>query len=189
MKRNIDYDIDVVAQNNSKVEYIDLVTNKTPKALSEEAIQKGEKRYIKLTKEEEEEEELKLEQGWKSGKKSTFRQRCHYILLSKQGKGVLEIADIYQVTRQTIARWFDRYEEAKIEGLHITKGQGQAPIVRLDNEAEISTIEDLIEESPQNIKPVLAKIEEQMGKKMSKRTLQSLLEKKLNVEAFSKGDS
>jgi transposase len=141
-----------------------------------------EKRYIKLTKEE----EIKLETGRKTGKKATFRERCHYILLSAQGKSVLEIADIFKVTRQTITRWFDRYDEAKIEGLHTAKGQGREPIIRLDNEAEISTIEDLVEESPQNLKPVLAKIEEQLGKKMSKRTLQRLLEKKMDVEAFSK---
>jgi transposase len=42
----------------------------------------GEKRYIKLEKAE----EVKL------------------------GKGILEIADIFQVTRQTITRWFNRYE-------------------------------------------------------------------------------
>ena len=134
----------------------------------------GEKRYIELTTEE----ELRLEKGRKTGKKATFRERCHYILLSGQGKKVLEIADIFQVTRQTITRWFDRYEEAKIEGLHTAKGQGRNPIVRLDNESEISTIEKLVEDSPQNLKPVLVKIEEQLGKKMSKRTLERLLEKK-----------
>lgn len=142
----------------------------------------GEKRYIKLKKSE----EIELEKGRKTGKKATFRQRCHYILLSNQGKGVLEIADIFQVTRQTVTRWFDRYDEAKIEGLHTAKGQGRNSIIRLDNESEISTIEDLVEDSPQNLKPVLAKIEEQLGKKMSKRTLQRFLKKKMGVEAFSK---
>jgi transposase len=127
----------------------------------------GEKRYITLKKEE----EIKLEKRRKTGEKATFRKRCHSILLSAQGKCVLDIAEIYQTTRQTIIRWFDRYEEANISGLHTAKGQGRDPIIRLDNEAEISTIEDLVYDSPQNLKPVLAKIEEQLGKKMSKRTL------------------
>lgn len=45
-------------------------------------------------------------------------------------------------------------------------------MIRLDNESEISTIEALVEDSAQNLKPMLAKIEEQLGKKMSKRSLQ-----------------
>lgn len=44
-KRNIDYDIDVVTENNDNVEYIDMVTNKTPKSLTDEEIQKTVKKY------------------------------------------------------------------------------------------------------------------------------------------------
>ncbi|BDS15625.1 hypothetical protein [Aureispira anguillae] len=39
MKRHIDYDLSVVERVNDEVDYIDLVTNKTPKAFSEEKIQ------------------------------------------------------------------------------------------------------------------------------------------------------
>lgn len=39
MKRTVDYDLEVVESVNSEVEYIDLVTNKTPKSFSEEEIQ------------------------------------------------------------------------------------------------------------------------------------------------------
>ena len=41
----------------------------------------GKKRFIKLSQEE----ERLLEHGFKNGKKATFRQRSHYILLSNQG--------------------------------------------------------------------------------------------------------
>ena len=145
----------------------------------------GKKRYIKLTKAEAE----KLESGRKTGKQATFRQRCHYILLSDQGKQVQEIAGIYQVSRQTISGWYDRFEERGIAGLQTAKGQGRHPIVRLDNETEVQKIEELVERSPQNLKPVLKEIEKELGKKMSKRTLKRLLKKKLDVETFSKGDS
>ena len=56
----------------------------------------GQKRFINLT----DQERKWLEKGRKSGKKATFRQRCHYILLSDQGLTMQEIADIYQVGRQ-----------------------------------------------------------------------------------------
>lgn len=46
------------------------------------------KRYIHLN----EEERIALQLGQKTGEKATFRTRCHYILLSDQGKSIEEIA-------------------------------------------------------------------------------------------------
>jgi len=134
----------------------------------------GEKRFINLT----DKERIWLEKGRKSGKKGTFRQRCHYILLSDQGLTIQQIADIYQVGRQTIAGWFNRFEARGISGLHTGKGKGRPPIVRIDNKTEILRIETLVENSSQNLKPVLVAIEKEFGKTMSKRTLQRLLKKK-----------
>lgn len=144
---------------------------------------KGKKRFIKLT---EKEREI-LEKGWKTGKKATSRQRCHYILLSDQGKKIQDIADIYQVSRQSVARWFDRFEANGISGLHTAKGKGRPQIVRIDNETEMKRIEELVEENAQNLNPVLAAIEKEFGKTMSKRTLQRILKKKVALEAISPG--
>lgn len=132
------------------------------------------KRYIKLT----ESSIVDLEKGRKSGKKNTFRQRCHYILLSHQGKSVDEIAEIYQVGRNSITNWFNRYESSGIEGLQTAKGKGRPPIVCVENESEVVQIEKWVEQHAQNLKPVLVKIEENLGKKMGKRTLTRLLKKK-----------
>jgi len=134
----------------------------------------GEKRFVKLTEKEYE----WLKKGWKSGKKPAFQQRCHYIILSNQGKQIQEIADIYQVTRQTIAKWFDRYEAAGISGLRTGEIKGRPAIIRIDNESEILKIEELVQSSSQNLKPVLSAIEKEFGKTISKRTLQRLLKKR-----------
>jgi transposase len=139
---------------------------------------KGKKRFVKLTKEE----RIWLEQGRKTGKKATFRQRCHYILLSDQGKSVSEIADIYQVVRQSVTNWYNRFESVGISGLHTMKGTGRPPIVRIDNETEVTRIEKLVEENAQNLKPVLTAIKKEFGKTMSKRTLQRILKKKMALE-------
>ena len=146
------------------------------------AAMRGKKRYIKLTKKE----RARLENGYKTGKKATFRQRCHYILLSDQGKSIEEIGDIYQTSRQAIAGWFNRYESSGIKGLYTSKGKGRPPIVRIDNKIEVKKIEDLVEKNPQNLKPVLTQIEKELGKKMSKKTLQRLLKKKVEVETLPK---
>jgi len=111
----------------------------------------GEKRFIKVTEKEYE----WLMKGWKTGKKSAFRQRCHYIILSHQGKTIQEITEIYQVTRQTVSTWFGKYEIAGISGLHSNKKTGRPAIIRVDNETEVIEIEKLVENSSQNLKPVL----------------------------------
>lgn len=137
----------------------------------------GKKRFVKLGQEE----EILVADGFKNGKKATFRKRCHYILLSHQGKTIKEIADIYKVTRQSITMWFNRYESEGLLGLHTGKGKGRPAIIRLDNEAIVTRIEELVDANAQNLKPVLQKIEEEFGKRMSKRTLQRFLKKKDGV--------
>lgn len=134
----------------------------------------GEKRFVRITKKEYE----WLEKGWKTGKKPAFRQRCHYIILSNQGKSVKEIAEIYQVTRQTVTTWFNKYEFAGISGLHSASKSGRPAIIKITNETEVSEIEELVENNSQNLKPVLVAIKNKFGKELSKRTLQRLLKKR-----------
>ena len=144
---------------------------------------KGKKRFIQLTPKERE----ALEKGHRTGTKATFRQRCHYLLLSDQGLSIEQIVKIYQVSRQAVARWFDRYQANGISALHTAKGKGRPPIIRIDNKSEVTKIEELVAQNPQNLKPVLAKIEQQLGKKMSKVTLQRLLKKRMELEEISTG--
>ena len=143
---------------------------------------KGVKRFIKLK----ESEKRALEDGWKKGKKATFRNRCHYILLSDKGMTINEIGAIYNKGYQAISRWLNRYEKKGINGLHTAKGNGRHPIIRIDNETEMKTIEELVEKHPKNLKIVVAKIKEDLGKKMSVKTLQRVLKKKYIWKRFRK---
>lgn len=133
----------------------------------------GKKRYIQLTQQE----RSALKQGFKSGKKAIFRQRCHFILLSDQGYDIPQIADFYEVSRQAVARWFDRYEQSGIEGLHTQKGQGEKPILRIDNQWHVETVKELVNQHAQDLDPALVEVEKRLGKPMSKRTLQRFLKK------------
>lgn len=126
-----------------------------------------------------EKEVKELELGYKKGKQNTYRQRCHYILLSHEKYKIQEIAKIYKKTRQRIGYWLKRYEEGGIKGLETAKGRGRPPIIRIDNETEVKKVEKLVEENGQNLKKVLAEIEKELGKKMSKDTLKRLLKKKV----------
>lgn len=138
---------------------------------------RGKKRFVKLT----EDEQKTLKEGWKNGKKATFRQRCHYLLLSNQGKEILEISELYEISRQVVTGWFNRYEKEGISGLQTGKGQGRPSIIRIDNETEVKKVEELVEKSPQNLKVVVGQIEELFGRKISVKTLQRLLKKKSGV--------
>ena len=130
-------------------------------------------RHITLTAEE----HAALVEGWKKGKRHTFRSRCNMILLSSQHYDMTEIAALEGVTRQTVANWLNRYEAGGIESLHTAKGQGRPPIVRHDNRPVINRIEQLVESYPQKIDQALAEIEKLTGKPMSKKTLQRILKK------------
>ncbi len=134
-------------------------------------------KHIKLSKEE----GIALEKGRKTGKTHTFRERCHYILLNDAGVRIEEIAKIYQTSRQVIGGWIKRYELGGIQGLETAKGKGRRPIVRINNETEVKHIEDLVEQTPQNLNQVLVKIKADLGKEMSKKTLQRILKKRIGV--------
>lgn len=133
------------------------------------------KRYVKLTALE----RSALDKGFRKSKKPTFRQRCHYILLSDQGHDIQQIASFYQVSRQRVARWMDRYEAQGIDGLHTQTGQGLKPLLRTDNTEHVELVKQLVKEHPQDLKPVLAQLEQRLGIKLGTRTLQRFLKKLL----------
>lgn len=133
----------------------------------------AQKRFIKLS----EEQRKELECGFKSGRKPIFRQRCHYLLMSDQGYDIPQIAELYRVTRQLVARWFDRYKEQGIMGLHTAKGRGEKPILRLDNAEHVKSVKTLIEQHTQDLNPVLVALEKSLGQPLSKRTLHRFLKR------------
>jgi len=56
--------------------------------------------------------------GWKTGKTSRYRMRCHAIyLMHSQKKGLNDIVALYKVDRDTASRWLNRYEAEGIRGL------------------------------------------------------------------------
>jgi len=143
---------------------------------------KGERRFIDLKPDKVEE----LTIGFKSGNTATYRRRCHIILLSDQGQSIGEIAEIYNIVRQTVTNTFNRFEKAGIKGLQTKKGQGKKPIIRIENEAQTNQIEKLVEKNSQNLNAALAEIKKEVGLEMSKVTLQRFLKKKVALETFPK---
>lgn len=131
------------------------------------------KRFVKLN----ETQRTELEAGYRRGKGNGFRNRCRMLLLSDQGYDVESLASIFGTTRQAIYRWFDRYEAGGTEGLRTKARSGCPPKLEVTNQHTVSTVKRLLEEEPRNLNLVLAKIEQELGEKLSGRTLGRFLKK------------
>jgi len=70
-------------------------------------------RYIALS----EVEEKTLEEVMKNQGHARQRRRAHGLLLSHRGFKIDEIAQAYAVDRETVVRWFNRWERLGIVGL------------------------------------------------------------------------
>ena len=77
-----------------------------------------------------------LEKIVKEDKHYKSRYRAQAILLSNQGKNVNELANIFGCKIRTIYRWFDRFEEKRVEGVFELKGRGRKPILTIENDAK-----------------------------------------------------
>ena len=134
---------------------------------------RGATRYIKLSGAQ----RAELDQCYKQGRKAVFRQRCHYILLSDQGKTMEQIADIYQTNRLSIGKWFSRYEQQGVNGLKTNTGRGRKPLLSVDNAEQVAQVEQYLEQDCQDLKQTLRKLTEQQGLSISKYTLKRFLKK------------
>ncbi len=70
-------------------------------------------RYIKLTLEQ----AVVLKERMLQSEDYREISRCRAMMLSHKGYTIKDLADIFDVDRDTVASWFDRYESQGIEGL------------------------------------------------------------------------
>ncbi|MGH9765861.1 MAG: IS630 family transposase [Blastocatellia bacterium] len=119
------------------------------------------------------EQREELRQAMKTGNEQV-RRRAHGVLLSARGYSVDQIADIYEVDRDTVSNWLDRWEDGGTEGLQDQEGRGRKPTL---NEKEQKQAIKIVEKDPRSSKRSLSKIEQKIGKKISRDTLKRILKK------------
>jgi len=99
------------------------------------------------------------------------RMRAHSILLSARGSSIDEIAQIYQVHRDTVSSWLDHFAQSGVDGLRDKPRSGSPP--KLDaHEKEVAKA--LLKTHPNAPKVVLAQLTEKTGKSISRSTLKRL---------------
>ena len=123
-------------------------------------------RYVTLKTEEIEALELSIKNS-----NNTIRKRSQCLLLSHQGRTIIDLASIFDVDRRTIERWFDKWEKEGLNSLPIMTGRGVK--TRLKGLEEV--LSKLLEIHSRNLKNVLLHLEEKHNIRICKKTLQNFL--------------
>lgn len=124
-------------------------------------------RYIKLKTEEIE----TLEQLLLNSKDNSVRKRSQGLLLSHQGRTIIDLANIFNVNRRTIERWFDDWLKNGVNSLSIQSGRGVKTRLK-DYSSEVS---QQLELHNRNLKNVLIYFKEHHNITICKKTLQNFL--------------
>jgi transposase len=121
-----------------------------------------------------EEEKATLRSGQSEGPGARFRHRSQALLLSNRGYRLDQLADIFEVDRDTVSGWIDAWEKQGIRGLYDAPRTGRPTIY---TEAEQQQLREWIEEEPRQIKRAQSRLEATTGKASSKKTLKRILKK------------
>jgi transposase len=82
------------------------------------------RRYIRQMNDQ---DRAALQQLYRQTKDPDVRSRCQMILLSADGHGVAEIAQLTLFDENSVLFWFDRYEAEGLDGLEDRPKSGRPP--------------------------------------------------------------
>ena len=105
------------------------------------------------------------------GETRRIRQRAHAVLLSYSGKTVNELAETFEVNRDTVRDWFDTWERDGVQGLADKARTGKPPILTPVEQAQAV---ELLKKNPRSAKQVLQEIQQTTGKTISVVTLRRI---------------
>lgn len=117
-------------------------------------------------------ERKELQEGYKTSDNHSFRQRCKMILLKSEGYTSKEVAGIAGTTEVSVHNWLKRYQAAGLAGLQTKAGRGRKPILQ---EAHLAMVRAAVAAERQRLSQAQQIIEENVGRKMSRKTLSRFL--------------
>ena len=115
---------------------------------------------------------------YKSHPDFPYRQRAHAILLSHRGYTINQLQDIFDVDRDTISHWLNRFERSGLEGL---KNEPRAGRPAIFSDDEIHQFKALIDQEPRQLKQAHHTLQETTGKASSTATLKRILKKNSTI--------
>jgi transposase len=113
-----------------------------------------------------------LKRLYRQSRHYQVRQRAHCILLRSQGYSVAQLMDILLVSRKTIYNWFNAWESGGMVGLYNRPGRGRKPTFSAQEQEQIRL---WAQESPNQLKQVVAKAQAAWGKPVSTETIKRVL--------------
>lgn len=115
-----------------------------------------------------------LQETYRNHSNFRVRQRAHAILLNHQGYTINQLQAIFQINRDYISLWINRYNAQGIQGLEDLPRSGRPPTYTAN---EIEIFKAKIAEEPRQIKQAQAFLEAQTHKKSCVETLKRSLKK------------
>ena len=110
--------------------------------------------YIQLTQQE----EATLQQMELATTSKALRDRIQCILLSAKEVQVKELSVFFDVVPKTIYQWLTKYRQQGPAGLIHKGGTGRKAKLR---NISPQLIKEMVDHSPQNLKPVLSRLQEE----------------------------
>jgi transposase len=104
--------------------------------------------------------------------KSQNRRRAQAILLSAKGYCIDEIAKLFDVNRNTVSIWINKWEQAGVSGLEDNPRSGH-PCILTDEEKEL--VIKLASAHPRSVPTIIALLIKKTGKRVSDTTIKRIL--------------
>jgi transposase len=105
---------------------------------------------------------------------SSCRIRAHSVLLSARGYKINQIADIYDVVRNTVSKWLDTWESEGIIFIYDNPKSGRPNKL---TEEEQQKIMMAIKEEPRSVKRIVGIVYDEFDKEVSIDTIKRLLKR------------
>lgn len=102
------------------------------------------------------------------------RARAHAIVLSSRHYSITQLADIFDIDRDTLSHWIDLWETKGLVAIFDAARSGRPPI--LTNE-EVQHLAELVQDEPRQLKKAHAQLTLETGKNFSLQCLISALKK------------
>jgi Transposase and inactivated derivatives len=113
-----------------------------------------------------------LHRLYRQSRHHQVRQRAHCLLLSSQDYGIVQLMEIFGVSRKTLYNWFHNWEEQGVLGLYNRPGRGRK---KTFNPEQIEQIRIWVQQQPRQLKQVVEKIQAEWGISTSTQTIKRVL--------------
>ena len=100
--------------------------------------------------------------------------RAHSLLLSSKGYGIDDLANMFEVSRNTVSIWIDKWEQHGVASVY---DQARSGAPSTFTTSELDVVKHLITEHPHAPKMILATIAERLKKTISISTLKRIVKK------------